>query len=96
MKSLIVSILLISITILVADQALARDAVEMGAQAQTYFLRIGVATVGVGISIAGILYSIGLGHWGRTLLTNGGIGAAIILGIKAVLKIFSTITGSSL
>ncbi len=80
----------------ISDVALARDAVEMGVTAQAYFLRIGVATVGIGITIGGILYSLGLGLWGRILLVNGGIGAVIILGIAAVLKILSAITGTSL
>lgn len=90
-------ILLIGICFInIENVAFARDAVEMGTSAQAYFLRIGVATVGIGITIAGILYSLGLGMWGRILLINGGIGASIILGIAAILKIFSTITGSSL
>ncbi|QDK45625.1 hypothetical protein DOM22_10930 [Bdellovibrio sp. ZAP7] len=88
MKSFIVLFIFISLTFLVTDAALARDAVEMGVSAQIYFLRIGVATVGIVITIAGILYSFGLGIGGGHCLLMG-IGAAI-------LKIFSSIIGTSL
>ncbi|QDK37918.1 hypothetical protein [Bdellovibrio sp. NC01] len=96
MKYLYLILFAAIVFISIENIAFARDAVEMGTSAQAYFLRIGIATVGIGITIAGILYSIGLGQWGRILLINGGIGATIILGMAAILKIFSSITGSSL
>ncbi|WP_168196631.1 hypothetical protein [Bdellovibrio sp. ZAP7] len=51
MKHVFFLYILTFLTFLFAGAALAPDAVEMGVSAQTDFLPIGVATVGLGITI---------------------------------------------
>lgn len=95
MKYLYLILFAAIVVVSIENVAFARDAVEASNSAKAYLMQIGVASAGIGLLIAGILYTWGFGMWGRIMLTNGAIGIAIIGLVTAILALFSKITGMS-
>jgi hypothetical protein len=80
---------------LAQDYANARDLVEAAQSAQTTFNRIGVAAISIGITLGGILFTLGAAQIGRMLLISGGIGAAIVLGAPTLVNMLAKFFGVS-
>lgn len=74
----------------------ARDLVDAASSAQSFFYRIGVAAISIGLTLGGILYALGAAQIGRTLLISGFIGAIAILGAPAIIGLLGRIFGASL
>lgn len=87
MKSSLSLILLVILLLSVSDIALAKDISAAAASAQAQFLRIGMAAVGIGITIGGICFSIGLSMVGRFILQSGLTGGAIIFALQGILAL---------
>ncbi|RYZ77464.1 MAG: hypothetical protein EOP05_01685 [Proteobacteria bacterium] len=81
-------------TLSLAEAASARDLVDAAQQAQTLFNRIGIAAVGIGITLGGILFAVGAAQVGRMLLVSGFIGACAVLGAPAIISLVGKIFGS--
>ncbi len=81
--------------LLIQDYANARDLVEAAQTAQTTFNRIGVAAISIGITLGGILFTIGAAQVGRMLLISGGIGAVVILGAPTLVNLLAKFFGVS-
>ena len=96
MKQFLIILAIFGTTFFLAqDYAHARDLVEAAQSAQTTFNRIGVAAISIGITLGGILFTLGAARIGRTLLISGGIGAAIILGAPALVNMLARFFGVS-
>jgi hypothetical protein len=87
---LIVSI----IAVLKLDFAEARDLVDAAQTAQSLFTRIGVAAISIGITLGGILFTLGAAHIGRMILFSGLLGAACVLGAPAIISLLMRIFGN--
>lgn len=70
MKAFLIYILIGFAYLSIADQAVAKNLVGAAQSAQSMFDRIGVAAIGIGITMGGI----GLAHVGRMVLISGLIG----------------------
>jgi hypothetical protein len=81
--------------LLIQDYANARDLVEAAQTAQTTFNRIGVAAISIGITLGGILFTIGAANVGRMFLISGGIGAVVILGAPTLVNLLAKFFGVS-
>jgi hypothetical protein len=79
---------------LYVDPAQARDLVDAAQSAQSVFNKIGVAAVGIGITLGGILFAVGAAQVGRMLLISGFIGACAVLGAPAIISLVGKIFGS--
>lgn len=88
---LLTSTLLILFFVPTAD---ARDLVDAAQQAQSLFNKIGVAAVGIGITLGGILFAVGAANIGRMMLISGFIGACAVLGAPAIISLIGKIFGS--
>ena len=93
--SLIFISLILVILLTVAD-ANARDLVDAAQSAQSMFNRIGIAAIGIGITLGGILFALGAAHVGRMMLISGAVGAAAVLGGPAIINLLGRIFGASL
>jgi hypothetical protein len=95
-----VYLLTIAITILLLvfgpGLAEARDLVDAAASAQSFFNRIGIAAISIGLTLGGILFALGVSQLGRMLLISGFIGAIAILGAPALIGLLGRIFGAAL
>jgi hypothetical protein len=81
---------------LAAYPALARDLVDAASSAQSFFNRIGIAAISIGLTLGGILYALGAAQIGRTLMISGFVGAVAILGAPALIGLLGRIFGAAL
>jgi len=81
-------------TLSLCERASARDLVDAAQQAQTLFNHIGIAAVGIGITLGGILFAVGAAQMGRMLLISGLIGACAVLGAPAIVSLIGRIFGA--
>lgn len=90
---LFVNLVLLSAAVLIlgGDVAFARDLVGAARTAQAQFTSIGVAGLGIGVTLGGILFVIGLAHVGRMVLVGALIGAVCILGGPAIISLLTKI-----
>ena len=79
-----------------ASFAEARDLVDAAQSAQMVFNRIGIAAVGIGLTLGGILFALGAANMGRMLLMSGFIGACAILGGPAIVGLIGRIFGAAM
>lgn len=84
----------ILLTLFFVPTADARDLVDAAQQAQSLFNKIGIAAVGIGITLGGILFAVGAAQVGRMLLISGFIGACAVLGAPAIISLVGKIFGS--
>lgn len=96
MKPFVVVSLILVVSLFVADLALAKDLVDAAQAAQSMFNRIGIAAIGIGISVGGILFAVGAAQIGRMVLISGLIGAVCVLGGPALISLLARIFGLSL
>lgn len=89
----VLSVLLLG-TLSLCEHASARDLVDAAQQAQTLFNHIGIAAVGIGITLGGILFALGAAQIGRMLLISGLIGACAVLGAPAIVSLIGRIFGA--
>lgn len=81
---------------LTAHPALARDLVDAASSAQSFFNRIGIAAISIGLTLGGILFALGAAQIGRMLLISGFVGAVAILGAPALIGLLGRIFGAAL
>lgn len=81
---------------LAAHPALARDLVDAASSAQSFFYRIGIAAISIGLTLGGILFALGAAQIGRMLLISGFVGAVAILGAPALIGLLGRIFGAAL
>jgi len=93
MKHLLSILILATILFGLSDIAQARDLVDAAASAQSLFNRIGIAAISIGITLGGILFTLGLAQAGRMVLMSGLIGATAVLGAPALISLLSKIFG---
>lgn len=79
-----------------AHPALARDLVDAASSAQSFFNRIGIAAISIGLTLGGILFALGAAQIGRTLMISGFVGAVAILGAPALIGLLGRIFGAAL
>ncbi len=91
MKSGFIVIFLIAGIGVFAEFALAKDITAAAATAQAQFAQIGIAAAGIGITIGGILFAVGLGSVGRWVLQSGLTGGAIIFGLQGIISLMRLI-----
>lgn len=89
-------VFLVLVTMAVAEPALARDLVDAASSAQSFFNRIGIAAISIGVTLGGILFAMGAAQIGRMLLFSGFIGAIAILGAPALIGLLGRIFGAAL
>lgn len=89
-------IVLVLVTVVIAEPALARDLVDAASSAQSFFNRIGIAAISIGVTLGGILFAMGAAQIGRMLLFSGFIGAIAILGAPALIGLLGRIFGAAL
>lgn len=82
--------------LLSAHPALARDLVDAASSAQSFFNRIGIAAISIGLTLGGILFALGAAQIGRMLLISGFVGAVAILGAPALIGLLGRIFGAAL
>jgi len=78
------------------EPASARDLVDAASSAQSFFNRIGIAAISIGLTLGGILFALGSAQIGRMLLLSGFIGAVAILGAPALIGLLGRIFGAAL
>ena len=78
------------------EPASARDLVDVASSAQSFFNRIGIAAISIGLTLGGILFALGAAQIGRMLLLSGFIGAVAILGAPALIGLLGRIFGAAL
>lgn len=96
MKYLFMSLALIAFVLIAGDLAQARDLVDAAQSAQTMFNRIGIAAISIGITLGGILFTLGAAQVGRMVLISGLIGAVAVLGAPALIGLLAKVFGMSL
>ena len=90
----LVLLIALSGAVVAASQiANARDLVEAAQSAQSMFNRIGVAAVGIGLTLGGILFAVGASQMGRNVIVSGLVGACAILGAPALVNLIGRIFG---
>lgn len=91
-------LLIVILTLLVFGPGLAeaRDLVDAASSAQSFFNRIGIAAISIGLTLGGILFALGVSQLGRMLLISGFIGAIAILGAPALIGLLGRIFGAAL
>lgn len=94
-KSILISLAVV-IVLTWTNPAAARDLAEAAQSAQTTLNRIGVAGIGIGFTVGGILFTLGMAQMGRNVLVSAAIGAASILAAPAVLNFLGRTFGASL
>lgn len=82
--------------LLAAHPAFARDLVDAASSAQSFFNRIGIAAISIGLTLGGILFALGAAQIGRMLLISGFVGAVAILGAPALIGLLGRIFGAAL
>jgi hypothetical protein len=82
--------------LLVSHQAEAKDLVDAASAAQSLMTKIGVAAIGIGITVGGILFAVGAAQIGRMVLISGLVGAICILGGPGLLSLLGRVFGVSL
>ncbi|HRK07534.1 MAG TPA: hypothetical protein PLZ57_07170 [Pseudobdellovibrionaceae bacterium] len=87
---------LILATLILVEPAFARDLVDAASSAQSFFNRIGIAAISIGVTLGGILFAMGAAQIGRMLLFSGFIGAIAILGAPALIGLLGRIFGAAL
>lgn len=87
MKAFFVVALVLVVSLFVADFAMAKDLVDAAQSAQSMFNRIGVAAIGIGITVGGITFALGLAQIGRMILISGLVGAVCVLGGPALVTL---------
>ena len=91
MKWVMAIIVVILVISGIADIAAAKDITAAAATAQAQFVQIGIAAAGIGITIGGILFAVGLGSIGRFVLQSGLTGGAIIFGLQGIISLLRMI-----
>jgi hypothetical protein len=89
-------IFLMLVALVVAEPVFARDLVDAASSAQSFFNRIGIAAISIGVTLGGILFAMGAAQIGRMLLFSGFIGAIAILGAPALIGLLGRIFGAAL
>lgn len=89
-------VFLILVGLVVVEPVLARDLVDAASSAQSFFNRIGIAAISIGLTLGGILFALGAAQIGRMLLFSGFIGAIAILGAPALIGLLGRIFGAAL
>lgn len=87
---------LILVTLIFVEPVFARDLVDAASSAQSFFNRIGIAAISIGVTLGGILFAMGAAQIGRMLLFSGFIGAIAILGAPALIGLLGRIFGAAL
>lgn len=87
---------LILVTLILVEPVFARDLVDAASSAQSFFNRIGIAAISIGVTLGGILFAMGAAQIGRMLLFSGFIGAIAILGAPALIGLLGRIFGAAL
>lgn len=90
------AILILTVVVMHASSAEARDLVEAAQSAQTMLNRIGIAAISIGITVGGILYALGASMVGRMVLFSGLIGACAVLGAPAIINLLGRIFGAAM
>lgn len=96
MKHFVLYVVFGLLVLLIADQAMAKDLVDAAQSAQTMFNRIGIAAIGIGITVGGILFAVGAAQIGRMVLISGLVGSVCILGGPGIISLLGRIFGVSL
>lgn len=94
-KTLVLVSLVLFVIILSAQVVQARDLAEAASTAQSMFNRIGIAAISIGITVGGILFTLGMAQIGRMVLVSGLIGAFCVLGAPAIISLMGRIFGVS-
>lgn len=89
-------VFLILVGLVLVEPVLARDLVDAASSAQSFFNRIGIAAISIGLTLGGILFALGAAQIGRMLLFSGFIGAVAILGAPALIGLLGRIFGAAL
>lgn len=89
-------IVLVLLLFVFLEPASARDLVDAASSAQSFFNRIGIAAISIGLTLGGILFALGAAQIGRMLLLSGFIGAVAILGAPALIGLLGRIFGAAL
>lgn len=89
-------IFLMLVALVIAEPVFARDLVDAASSAQSFFNRIGIAAISIGVTLGGILFAMGAAQIGRMLLFSGFIGAIAILGAPALIGLLGRIFGAAL
>lgn len=89
-------VFLILVGLVFVEPVLARDLVDAASSAQSFFNRIGIAAISIGLTLGGILFALGAAQIGRMLLFSGFIGAIAILGAPALIGLLGRIFGAAL
>ncbi|MBK7892161.1 MAG: hypothetical protein IPJ84_15360 [Bdellovibrionales bacterium] len=89
-------VFLILVGLVLVEPVLARDLVDAASSAQSFFNRIGIAAISIGLTLGGILFALGAAQIGRMLLFSGFIGAIAILGAPALIGLLGRIFGAAL
>lgn len=94
---LIVNIMAISLLFHMAGAigANARDIAEALSTGQSMINKIGVASLCIGISLGGILYTWGAAQLGRMIVTSGLVGAVFILAGPSIIGMVGKMFGVS-
>lgn len=82
--------------LLVSHQAEAKDLVAAASTAQSLITKIGIAAIGIGITVGGILFAVGAAQMGRMVLVSGIVGAVCVLAGPALLSLLGRVFGVSL
>lgn len=91
MNRLLIILVIILGFVGLAELAFAKDISAVAATAQAQFAQIGIAAAGIGITIGGILFAVGLGSVGRWVLQSGLTGGAIIFGLQGIISLMRLI-----
>lgn len=92
MKFLIV----LAIALLVVEPSFARDLVDAASSAQSFFNRIGIAAISIGVTLGGILFALGAANIGRMMMISGFVGAVAILGAPSLIGLLGKIFGAAM
>lgn len=86
-KMWIIMGLLVLICMVLAPEVLARDLVGAASSAQQQINRIAVGVSGLGITIGGLMFAVGMAAIGRMLLFSGCLGVLVIVAAPSIIQL---------
>ncbi len=89
-------LILLFIILLLVEPVFARDLVDAAGSAQSFFNRIGIAAISIGVTLGGILFALGAANIGRMMMISGFVGAVAILGAPSLIGLLGKIFGAAL
>lgn len=89
-------LILIVLTLLIVEPTYARDLIDAASSAQSFFNRIGIAAISIGVTLGGILFALGAANVGRMMMISGFVGAVAILGAPSLIGLLGKIFGAAL